>query len=58
MGGRTKRSTLGQGAYDGPPSVGSGERELIVVTLLAAAEGPLKLGRVTSREELSTALAK
>eukprot|EP00887_Chlorella_sp_A99_P006111 scaffold22.g6111.t1 len=43
------------GTYNSPTA---GEREFIVVTLLVAAEGSLKLPRVTSRTELTAALAK
>ena len=55
MGGSSRRSSLGPGAYDAPSS---GDKEFIVVTLLVAADGPLKLPRVTSRAELAAALAK
>ncbi|KAL0053992.1 hypothetical protein WJX82_002046 [Trebouxia sp. C0006] len=50
VGGRSKRSSL--------KSRGDGMSELIVVTLIVAAEGGVKVPKVTSREDLTKALNK
>ncbi|KAL6771007.1 CPLD42 [Auxenochlorella protothecoides x Auxenochlorella symbiontica] len=50
VGGRKRQSSLNRQS--------SGPNELIVVTILAAVAAPLKLPRVTSREELLEALSK
>jgi uncharacterized membrane protein len=53
VGGRTKRASVGS-----RPGRGQSLDELIVVTILLAAEGPLRLPKVTSRAELQSALSK
>ena len=57
VGGRTGSSTLarGRGGAGGSPS--APVSELIVVTILVASEGRVKLPKVTSRLELKEALA-
>lgn len=51
--GRTKRGG-GLGRWDSEP----GQNELIVVTILVAAESGMKLPPIRSREELQTALGR
>ncbi|GAB4823858.1 hypothetical protein N2152v2_010904 [Parachlorella kessleri] len=52
VGGRSRRGTLRR------RPVAPGPQELIVVTVLVAAEGSFKLPKITSRSELRAALAK
>jgi len=53
VGGRRRRA-----ASAGPPAADGGRNEFLVVTILVAADAPLKLPPVTSLAELSTALKR
>lgn len=53
VGGRRRRAALA-----GPPAADGGRNEFLVVTILVAADAPLKLPPVTSLAELSTALKR
>lgn len=52
--GRTKNAGGGSGQWGAQP----GQNELIVVTILVAAEAGVKMPPINSREELRTALSR